>query len=197
QMERLQGDATPPRTQRSQPLVALLKQQTSRLTYLVQQLLDFRKAQAGHLTADYQIQDVSARLSTLCEVFGPLSARQQNTYELHIPDGMRFAIDNDKLEKIVFNLLSNAFKHGGMFEHVTFTACPDPQLSALRLQVSNSGCRLAPEENERIFEQFQSGRSGVSGTYSTGIGLAFTRELVGVLGGRIHATIEDGWITFD
>src|SRR5690606_2542977 len=70
-------------------------------------------------------------------------------------------------------------------------------LSALRLQVSNSGCRLAPEENERIFEQFQSGRSGVSGTYSTGIGLAFTRELVGVLGGRIHATIEDGWITFD
>jgi len=197
QIENLQGDPTPPRSARSQPLVALLKQQTSRLTYLVHQLLEFRKAQAGHLTAEYQLQDVSALLSKLCEVFKPLSVRQQNTYELHIPDGMQFAVDSDKLEKIVFNLLSNAFKHGGMFQHVTFTARTDVSLSTLLLQVSNSGCRLAPEESERIFEQFQSRRSGVSGTYSTGIGLAFTRELVGVLGGRIHASIEEGWIIFD
>ncbi|PPK99616.1 hybrid sensor histidine kinase/response regulator transcription factor [Parapedobacter indicus] len=196
QMESVQGDP-PTRSTKTQPLVALLKQQTSRLTYLVQQLLEFRKAQAGHLSADYQILDVSALLSSLCEVFRPLSVRQQNTYELHIPDPMRFAMDNDKLEKIVFNLLSNAFKHGGMFEHVTFIARLDSRLSNLRLQVSNSGCRLAPDENERIFEQFQSSRSGASGTYSTGIGLAFTRELVGVLGGSIHATIEEGWITFD
>ncbi len=196
QMEGLQGDPSP-RATKSQPLVALLKQQTSRLTYLVHQLLEFRKAQAGHLAADYHIQDVSALLSRLCEVFRPLSVRQENTYELHIPDGMQFAVDNDKLEKIVFNLLSNAFKHGGMFEHVTCMVRPDAHLPQLHLQVSNSGCRLAPDENERIFEQFQSGRSGTSGTYSTGIGLAFTRELVGVLGGSIHATIEEGWITFD
>ena len=196
QMESLQGDPAP-RPAKSQPLVALLKQQTSRLTYLVHQLLEFRKAQAGHLAADYQLQDVSALLLRLGEVFRSLSARQQNTYELHIPDGMQFAVDNDKLEKIVFNLLSNAFKHGGMFEHVTFNARWDTRLSRLHLQVSNSGCRLAPDDNERIFEQFQSRRSGVSGTHSTGIGLAFTRELVGVLGGTIRATIEEGWITFD
>ncbi len=193
QMEDLH--ATPPA--KSQPLVALLKQQTSQLTYLVHQLLEFRKAQAGHLVIDYRRQDVSGLLGRLGDVFLPMSIRQQNNYELQIPDGMLFAVDGDKLEKIVFNLLSNAFKHGGRYQHVVFTARQTAHPPTLHIQVSNSGCRLAPDENERIFEQFQSSKSGASGTYSTGIGLAFTRELVGVLGGTIQATIEDGWITFD
>ncbi|MFC3196715.1 two-component regulator propeller domain-containing protein [Parapedobacter deserti] len=183
---------------RSQPLISLLRQHTSRLTYLVHQLLEFRKAQAGHITADYRHQDVSALLGRLCEVFRPLSAQQQNTYELAIPDGLQFAVDADKLEKIVFNLLSNAFKHGGPRKHVSFSARRDGSSpGTLHLEVANSGCRLAPQENERIFEQFQSSKSGAAGTYSTGIGLAFTRELVGVMGGSIRAAISDGWITFD
>lgn len=197
QLENQQPEPTS-RPAKWQPLVALLKQQASRLTYLVQQLLEFRKAQAGHIQADYRYQDVSMLLNRLGEIFHPLSAQQYNTYELHIPDGLQFTADADKLEKIIFNLLSNAFKHSGMYEHITFSARKEKTVPAmLHLQVANSGCRLAPTENERIFEQFQSSPSGISGTHSTGIGLAFTRELVNVLGGTIGATIEDGWITFD
>lgn len=187
------ASGSPPQT-----MVSLLRQHASRLTYLVQQLLEFRKAQAGHLTADYRYQDVSALLGRLCEVFRPLSEQQQNTYEISIPDGLQFAVDADKLEKIVFNLLSNAFRHGGPHEYVSFSArISYGNPGALHLEVANSGCRLAPEDNERIFEQFQSSKSGAAGTYSTGIGLAFTRELVGVMGGSIRAVISDGWITFN
>lgn len=197
QLENQQSDPAH-RPAKWQPLVALLKQQASRLTYLVHQLLEFRKAQTGHIQADYRHRDVSLLLSRLGEIFRPLSVQQHNTYELHIPDGLQFAVDADKFEKIVFNLLSNAFKHSGKHAHITFGVRKEnTRPPTLHLQVANSGCRLAPAENERIFEQFQSSPSGTSGTYSTGIGLAFTRELVNLLGGSIGATIEDGWITFD
>lgn len=197
QLEIRQADPAP-RPAKWQPMIALLKQQASRLTYLVHQLLEFRKAQTGHMETDYRYLDVSMLLNQLGEIFRPLSLQQHNTYELHIPDGLQFAADADKLEKIVFNLLSNAFKYSGTYEHIAFSARKEKGHPVmLHLQVVNSGSRLAPGENERIFEQFHSGPSGTSGTYSTGIGLAFTRELVNLLGGTINANIEDGWITFD
>lgn len=196
QLEAVQADTGAPAV-KSRPLMGLLKQQASRLTYLVQQLLEFRKAQGGHLAATYQHHDVSALLNRISEVFLPVSAQQENTFELHIPDDMRFAIDQDKIEKIVFNLLSNAFRHSGRHEHIMVTAKQLADPDVLHIQVANSGCLLAPDETDRIFEKFHSGRSGDAGTYSTGIGLAFSRELVGVLGGTVAAAIEDGWITFD
>lgn len=197
QLESTQTTVTPTQTAKSRSLMSLLKQQASRLSYLVQQLLEFRKVQAGHLAPHYQYQDVSSLLTRIGEVFLPMSVQQQNVYEVNIPDGLLFTVDSDKIEKIAFNLLSNAFKHGGRHEHVIFTVQVLENPHVLRLQVGNSGCRLAPTESKRIFEKFHTGPSGESGVYSTGIGLAFCRELATVLDGEIRATIEEGWITFD
>ncbi|MBK1442192.1 response regulator [Parapedobacter sp. ISTM3] len=194
--EQLENAPSVSQPAKRQALIAMLRQQASRLTYLVQQLLEFRKAEAGHLQTDYRQLDVTALLTNLCQLFEPMSEQQHITYEYHVPDGLQLATDSDKLEKITFNLLSNAFKHAGSHEHIVFSASLNKSLRILQLQVSNSGCQLAPGEALRIFEKFQTGKTHNAGHYSTGIGLAFTKELVSLLAGEIKATIAEGWITF-
>ncbi|WP_257669642.1 two-component regulator propeller domain-containing protein [Parapedobacter tibetensis] len=177
-------------------LLSILYQQASRLTYLVQQLLEFRKAEAGHLQAHYNTIDVSALLGNLTELFVPLSEQLGITFERQIPDGLTVTTDRDKLEKILFNLLSNAFKHSGKHEHIMMGVRFDADQQLLQLTVANSGCELGNDELERMFTKFQTGNKTNADRFSTGIGLAFTKQLVNLLGGNISASIDQGWITF-
>ncbi|WP_353130200.1 hybrid sensor histidine kinase/response regulator transcription factor [Parapedobacter pyrenivorans] len=179
-----------------QNLLAMLYQQASRLTYLVQQLLDFRKAEAGYLQNHYAILDVSSLITQLTDLFLPLSEQQDITYERQIPDGIILPTDKDKLEKVLFNLLSNAFKHSGRREHVIIAVQWDATAALLRITVSNSGCELEQHELEGLFDQFRTGRKEDPATFTTGIGLAFTRRLVQLLEGNIRATVDQGWISF-
>ena len=179
-----------------QNLLSMLYQQASRLTYLVQQLLEFRKAEAGYLQNQYILLDVSALITQLTDLFLPLSEQLEITYERQIPDGIILTTDKDKLEKILFNLVSNAFKHSGRHEHVIIAVQWDDIGQLLRITVSNSGCELEQNELEGLFDQFQTGRKGSRSASTTGIGLAFTRRLIQLLHGNIRATIDQGWIAF-
>lgn len=177
-------------------LLSILYQQASRLTYLVQQLLEFRKAEAGHLQAHYSMLDLSELLGRLTDLFIPLSEQLHITFERHIPDGIIGATDRDKLEKIMFNVLSNAFKHSGRQEHVMIAIQWNKPDEKLEIRVSNSGCDLRNDELERLFEKFQTGSKQDPGQFSTGIGLPFTKKLVSLLQGQLHAAVDQGWITF-
>ena len=100
----------------------MIHQQASRLTYLVHQLLEFRKGEAGFFKNRFNYLNISELLQNLAEPFFALSEQYKKAYELKYHPKLLGWIDKDKLEKIIFNLLSNAFKHSGKNEQIIFSA---------------------------------------------------------------------------
>ena len=195
--ERFLEKIRPGESQQDRPyFLSLIHQQASRLTYLVQQLLEFRKAEAGFLEKHYSILEISRLIENLSALFVPLSEQKDMTYTRHIAPDISGLADKDKLEKIMFNLLSNAFRHSGDQEEVFLSIEENRQDKVLEIIVANSGCQIPDEQVGKLFDKFYVAGSTGRSKYGTGIGLAFTREMVSLLNGRIEAESQDGWITF-
>ncbi|MET0393931.1 MAG: two-component regulator propeller domain-containing protein [Chitinophagaceae bacterium] len=175
--------------------LSLIHQQASKLTYLVHQLLDFRKAEEGFADRHYAFLNVSELLQNLAGPFLPLAEKNKTDYEINIEGDMAGWTDKDKLEKIVYNLLSNAFKHTASSEQIVFTA--SQQAGALEIAVTNPCSPVSQAELAHLFDQFYT-RSQGAGTekFGTGIGLAFTQQLVQLLQGTIACRYENERITF-
>lgn len=176
--------------------ISLVRQQTSRLIYLVNQLLDFRKAEAGFLNNRYTYINISWLLSEIAMLFEPLGIQGNRLYTVSIDENVKGYCDKDKLEKIAFNLLSNAFKHSGYGQEIFFTMQHDVLANSLKIVVTNSGCRLTDEQLQQLFERFFVMNEKPDEQYSHGIGLTFTRQLVELLKGNISVSREDSWISF-
>ncbi|WEK35932.1 MAG: two-component regulator propeller domain-containing protein [Candidatus Pseudobacter hemicellulosilyticus] len=194
----IMGSAERAKDKNAPYFMSLVHQQASRLTYLVQQLLEFRKAEAGMGSNQLSIQQISELLHQLADPFAPLAEQQHKQFERDIQPGILALMDKDKLEKIVFNLLSNAFKHSPRQASIRFSARENASAQELEICVANSGFQLPPDQLEKLFTSFyvapESGSP--SEKFGTGIGLAFTRQLVGMLNGRIAASSEQDWIYF-
>ena len=178
--------------------LSLIHQQASRLTYLLRQLLEFRKGEDGFLKNQYSFLNASELLINLAEPFIPLSEQSGMKYEVNIPAGITGWIDKDKLEKIIFNLLSNAFKHSGKNEQIIFSAEENKLSHELEITIANSGIQLSGIQPDQLFERFYTANQTGFGKekFGTGIGLAFTQQLVALLNGQISASNENGWIIF-
>ncbi|MCK7556108.1 response regulator [Chitinophaga sedimenti] len=107
---------------------------------------------------------------------------------------MEGAVDKDKVEKIMFNLLSNACKHSPKNQEVTFTAAV--KAGMLEIRVYNSGITIPEEQLEQLFTRFFAADTHPREKFSAGIGLAFTRQLVTLLQGQITVTNEDSGVAF-
>ncbi|UAY53611.1 hybrid sensor histidine kinase/response regulator transcription factor [Ferruginibacter albus] len=171
-----------------------IHQQASRLTYLVHQLLEFRKLESGFVGNQYSYLNISILLTTLAEPFITLSGQNKKRYSINIQADMMGWVDKDKLEIIVFNLLSNAFKHSATNEEINFSAAQN-LTGGLEITVSNTGVSLSEETLNRLFNQFYTTGSA-NGTFGTGIGLAFTKQLVEMMEGHIEVDNHDNCIHF-
>jgi signal transduction histidine kinase/DNA-binding response OmpR family regulator/ligand-binding sensor domain-containing protein len=193
------SEKTPNKEQKEKPyFLALIQQQASRLTYLVQQLMEFRKVEAGFLKNQYSYLNISGLLTNLADPFNHLSEQKNLQYELNIPPDIIGWADKDKLEKIIFNLLSNAFKHSERNERILFSASSNHTINELELTIANSGIRLSEIQLSQLFDKFYVANQNEPGTgkFGTGIGLAFTRQLVTLLNGRISVNCANDWLTF-
>jgi DNA-binding response OmpR family regulator len=178
--------------------LSLIHQQASKLTYLVHQLLEFRKVEEGFFENQYSYVDITELLCNLADPFMALSEQNEIQYEIDINSGMTGMVDKDKIEKIIFNLLSNAFKYSPKKQQVVFSANENKIHKELEITVANSGIELLPEQLSQLFNKFYvaSQNNLSSDKFGTGIGLAFTRQLVTMLNGKITASSENGWISF-
>lgn len=190
---------TSEKDERDKPyFLSLIHQQASRLTYLVHQLLEFRKVEAGFFNNQFSYLNISELLENLAEPFIPLSEQNKIEYEVNIVPDIIGWVDKDKVEKIIFNLLSNAFKYSGKDEQVIFSAGENKSTRQLEMTVVNSGAQLPKGNLDQLFEKFYvvNPNTGDSGNFGTGIGLAFTRQLVNLLNGSIVASVENERIIF-
>jgi PAS domain S-box-containing protein len=164
-----------------------------RLLKLVNSLLDFSRIEAGRVQATYVPTDLARLTGDLASVFESAMAKGGLAYEVTLQDpGQPVWVDRDMWEKIVFNLLSNAFKftlQGGV--RVTLGQVD----GMVRLSVQDSGSGIPESELPRVFERFHRIEGTPGRTFEgTGIGLALIQELVRLHGGQIavHSVLGAG-----
>jgi signal transduction histidine kinase/ligand-binding sensor domain-containing protein/AraC-like DNA-binding protein len=174
----------------------LIHRNARRLLNLVNQLLDFRKMEVQELKLNPSQGDIMKFIREISWSFTDMAEKKNIAFSFHSgSESLPAFFDHDKLERILFNLLSNAFKftpaHGQVSVDVQLrTTAGTPQLS---IQVMDTGIGIPPEKQEKVFERFfQNDVPGSMVNQGSGIGLAITKEFVKLHQGTIDLRSEPG-----
>ncbi|MEP1060990.1 MULTISPECIES: ATP-binding protein [Cyanophyceae] len=167
----------------------LIQRNGLRLQKLVNTLLDFSRIEAERVQASYEPTDLAAYTAELASMFRSLIERTGMSLSVDCPAlPAPVYVDRDLWEKVVLNLMSNAFKF-------TFTGSITVRLqpvgNAVALSVTDTGVGIPEAELPRLFERFHRVSGTRSRTYEgSGIGLSFVQELVKLHGGTIRVTSQ-------
>lgn len=186
---------------RARAMVMLIQRNASRLLLLVNQMLDLRKLDMNAMTLNSDEQDFVAFVQRIAENFDNWAKTKNINFLCNLPSPpLPFCFDADKMEKILVNLLSNAFKYTPRDGTIRVKAeiippQTNPLLSSntLALCVSDNGPGIERSKQESIFKRFyQIDYQGHNQNQGTGIGLALTKELVELMQGQISVDSEPG-----
>ena len=167
--------------------IHIIKKNADRLKRVVSQLLDFRKVESNKMDMRVTEVDLVAFIEEVKSYFDNMAQSKQIHYSFqHTVRSVMLWVDTDKMEKILANLLSNAFKftpEGG-----TVTIRLQEHAGYVILSVEDNGKGILPQNLSAVFDQFFTADQ-VTGT---GIGLHLTREFVSMHKGSIHVESEPG-----
>jgi signal transduction histidine kinase/DNA-binding response OmpR family regulator len=174
----------------AESIIPLMQRNLSRLQTLINQLLDLSKLEDGKLQLQIQYGNLSRSLSYVFASFESLAQNKNIIFQRSQNHSDQLAyFDEDKLEKIVTNLLSNAFKFTP--ENGRVTATVEYSFPWVIITVSDNGIGIDPQWLPRIFDRFYQVDDGQRRPYEgTGIGLALVKELVSTLRGTIQVQSE-------
>ena len=167
----------------------MMKANVMRLKRLIQQILVFRKTESGNMKLKIRHNDIVAFVINICHSnFQPLVSEKEINFSIDVEHKSYLAyFDADKLDKILYNLLSNAFKHtpkgGSISMKMSFIPRKDEMI--MRLSVSDTGDGIAEEDLPHIFKRFYISSSSDQ-SQSHGIGLALTSDLLQIHKGSIE-----------
>jgi signal transduction histidine kinase/DNA-binding response OmpR family regulator/streptogramin lyase len=172
--------------------VGIIKSNASRLYNLVNQLLDLSKLESGKMKLEVSEQDIIPMLKGIFLSFTSFAERKKITLKFNtIEESLKVYIDRDKVEKIINNLLSNAFKftpEGGKIDFIV-----EKLISEVEIRITDNGIGIPKERIDKIFDRFYQ----VDGSHTrqgegTGIGLSLTKELVELHKGKIKVESKEG-----
>ncbi|MEL7121875.1 MAG: ATP-binding protein [Bacteroidota bacterium] len=171
----------------------LIKRNSRSLINLVNQILDLRQLELGRLKIDYIQGDVVQYLRYLNSSFEAMA--ELKGLQLHFiseESKLLMDFDQDKLMRIVSNLISNAIKYTprvGDVYFILYKSKMGPNTQAFSIKVKDTGIGISEEQQANIFERFyrveDKKQTYAVKSISSGIGLSFTKELVSMMGGSI------------
>lgn len=172
-----------------------------RMTQQIQELMEFRKAEQGYLHVMYERVDVSELICRTADNFIDLADSKKIQLTTDLPsESLMWTVDRSMLEKIIFNLISNALKYTTDGGRVSVEARVADD--CLRVTCTNTGPGIPPENLSDIFNRFtildNFERKLSQGKYSrNGIGLALCKDLATLMGGSITVSSEvDSFTSF-
>lgn len=177
---------------RNQKFVQMIQRNSSRLLFLTQQLLEFRKVEYDYLGIKAKKFNLVDLIEQIAELFDEWALDKNIDYTLDLPSELIGWFDKDKVEKIMFNLMSNAFKYtpenGKINLKFSFQG-NNPKI--LNITVSNTGKGISKEKMDSLFDRFflsDINKTSDNDLFRTGIGLAYIKKLVTVLRGEIEVS---------
>ena len=173
-------------------LYTVMNSNIQRLIRLLQQILEFRKAETGNLKLRVSPGDLAAFVRTGTESFKPLVKKRKIHFSLLCdPESIVGYFDIDKLDKIMYNLLSNAAKYNKEDGFIQVTLSYDEEdREFVLLRVKDNGKGISREKQATLFKRFYEGDYRKFNTIGTGIGLSITKELVTMHGVTISEESE-------
>ena len=169
----------------------LIHRNARRLLNMVDELLDFRKLEMGELKLNKKASCIFRFCKEVFDSFSDIAERKSIRFSFHAEQKeLIMSFDPDKVERVLFNLLSNAFKFtpegGEVSLHVTERALEDKHF--IEIRVRDTGIGIPDDRLEKIFERFfQNELPGSLINQGSGIGLSISKEFVRLHGGTIHA----------
>jgi signal transduction histidine kinase/ligand-binding sensor domain-containing protein/CheY-like chemotaxis protein/AraC-like DNA-binding protein len=157
----------------------MVKRNAGMLLNMVNQLLDFRKLEEQELKLDLSKGDIIDFIAKVVELFNDISEHRQISFFFTSAISRFYtAFDRDKLERVLFNLLSNAFKFTPKGGRISLQIDNDPA-AGLTIKVTDTGVGMTKEVQEKIFTRFFQGDvDPVILNQGSGIGLSITHEFV-------------------
>ncbi|MEP3382144.1 MAG: two-component regulator propeller domain-containing protein [Maribacter dokdonensis] len=165
----------------------LIHQNASRLLNLVNQVLDFRKAQTGELKLKVSKTDILLFTTNTFDSFKEFAFNKQIDFNIISEVEHLFGwIDRDKFDKILYNLLSNAIKFTNKYGHVDlFVKLKENDENTLVIEVSDDGIGIPLKSQEKIFTRFYQATNSKENNTGSGIGLSLVKSLVELHKGTI------------
>lgn len=164
---------------------------TTRLTELVTQILDFRQTEQKGFSLEFSTVNLSRLLQEMFTNFKPLVKKKHLSYTLSVPENtIEIQADEDALRKIISNLLSNAIKYADKIVKLRLFR-DDVPAGKLILEIENDGYPIPAEIREKIFEPFYRVKE-TARQKGTGIGLTLARSLTELHGGRLYLKDHKG-----
>lgn len=166
---------------------ALINRNAQRILQLVNQMMDLRKIERGQMHLKFCPTKVSKVIDSICELFVPQAEKKHISFEYDHEgqDEMVLWLDPENFDKIVVNLLSNAFKFTPDGGKVSISLVESNGNAVIT--VSDSGVGIPEDEMQKIFERFYQSSTTYGKSLGTGIGLNLTKSLVEMHHGSIVA----------
>lgn len=160
---------------------------------LLQQILETSKLQAGELKILVSQGDVMQYIKETALSLEPLMMRKHLNFSINCkPESMMGWLDTDKMDKIIFNLLSNSAKYTPEGGSVTLNVVTNMRFDRVVIQVIDTGVGIPKEKMKHLFTRFYDGDYRKNRTIGTGLGLALTRDLILLHGGHISCDSTEG-----
>lgn len=162
-----------------------IERNTERLLHLINQLLDFRKAESGLLKLNASEGNFVRFSNEIYLYFKEIASDKKVRYKFKSEfEELRFPFDRNKMEIVLCNLLSNALKYTNPGDKITFKLSREDNFCVIT--ISDTGIGMNPEDLDKIFDRFFQIKSGnTSRMVGSGIGLAFSKKIIELHHGNI------------
>jgi len=167
----------------------MVKKNAMRLLRLVNQLMDFRKIEEARMTLRASENDISEFVLEIAGAFSETARKKKIAYRVDPAEkGLNAWFDVNMLDKILFNILSNAFKYTNEHGSIDVSVCKDAEGRHVIIKIKDSGIGMGPETLQHAFDLFYQGNEGAY--KGTGLGLALSKELITLHHGSISIQSE-------
>jgi signal transduction histidine kinase len=169
----------------------IIDQEARRLTYLVENVLNFSRSEKGTNRISPSPADLDHEIQDVIELFAPLARARKMTLAAALDAHAVVTLDRDALRQILLNLLDNAAKYGPPGQTITIGS--EIAGDVARIWVEDQGPGIPHEDRRRVWDPYvRLNRTAESATGGSGIGLSVVRELVALHGGRTRAEGSPG-----
>ena len=157
------------------------------LTQLVSEILDFRKVQNGKMELRLSDFNLAESMKQWIKLFSASAQKKHIAISMDAPDTIMLRADQDKIERICYNLLSNALKYTSEGGEISLMAKEEG--GRVMISVADNGCGISSDELPYIFDRFYQAKNAGRGT---GIGLAIVKAFTELHHGEVSATSIEG-----